>query len=204
MIKMRDESSANSSISKVSFHHTEFALGAVFPFIEFNLLAFYRLEFALVCSISIDVSNNAGILEIDDGIVDEELGSGGGMENVEVVIFDPRMIEVGGGVCTCVEGNRILGVPPFASSYKMSVDPDLSEGDITCHLVLPVLVEEDERVLPRITVVILAPPTSWVIWVAGLLGELRDVGDGARGRGEGNGRVVCGKPNWFVVLHVVV
>jgi len=79
-IEMRNESGTNGSASKVSFHHTEFALGAVFPFIEFNSLVLYRLEFALMCSISIDISNNTGILEIDDGIVDEESGSGGRME----------------------------------------------------------------------------------------------------------------------------
>jgi len=203
-VKMGNKSGANSSVGEMSFHHTELALGTIFPLIELNSLALYRLEFTLMRSIPVNISDNTGILEIDDGVVDKELGSGGGVENVEVVIFDPRAIEIGGRVCTCVEGNRKLGVTPFASSYKVSVDPNLPESDIACHLILSVLVEEDKWVLPRITAVILAPPSSWMIWVVKLLSKLRDVGDGTRRGREGDGGVILSKPNWFVILHVVV
>ena len=203
-IEMRNELGANSSVSEVSFHHTEFALGAVFPSIELNSLALYRLEFALMCLISIDISNNTGILEIDDGIVDDELGSGGRVENVEVVIFDPRTIEIGSRMCVCMEGNGKLRVTTFASPYKVSIDPDLPEGDIACHLILSVLIEEDKWVLLCITAVVLAPSNSWIIWIIKLLSKLRNVGDGARCGGEGDGRVVLSEPNWFVILHVVV
>ena len=203
-IKMRDKLGANCSIGKVSFHHAEFALGAVFPLIKLNLLALYCLEFALMCSISIDVSNNTRILEIDDGIVDEELGSGGRVENIEVIIFDPRMIEIGGGMCTCIEGNGKLRVAVLASPYKVSIDSNLSEGDVACHLVLPVLVKEDKQILPRITAVVLTPSSSWMVRVIKLMSELRDIGNGARCGGEGDGRVVLSKPNWFVILHIVV
>ena len=203
-IEMRNESGVNSSVSKVSFHHVEFALGTFFPPIELNLLALYRLEFALMCSISINVSNNAGILEINNGVVDEESGSGGRVENVEVVIFDPGVIEIGSRMCTCMEGNGKLRVATLASPYKMSIDPNLPEGDVACHLVLPVLIEENERVLLRVTAVILAPSISWMVRVVKLLSKLRDVGDGARHGGEGDGRVVLSEPNWFVVLHVVI
>jgi len=176
-IEMGNESGADSGVSKVSFHHVEFALGAVFPFIKFNLLALYCLEFALMRPIPVNISDNTGILEINDGVVDEESGSGGGVENVEVVVFDPRVIEIWGGMCTCVEGNRKLRIATFASSYKMSVDPNLPEGDITCHLVLPIFVKENEWVLPCITAVVLTPPASWVIWIIKLICELGNVGD---------------------------
>jgi len=204
LIEMRNELGANSSVSEMSFHHTEFALSAVFPPVKLDSLALYRLKFTLMRSISINVSDNTRILEINDGIVDEESGSGGGVENVEVVIFDPRAIEIGGGMCSCVEGNRKLGVTPFAGPYKVSVDPNLPEGDIACHLVLSVLIEEDERVLPHITAVVLAPSISWMVRVVELLSKLRDVGDGARCGGEGNGRVVLSKPDWLVALHIAV
>jgi len=203
-IKMRNESGANSSVSKVSFHHTEFALGAVFPLIKLNSLALYRLEFTLMCLISINVSNNTRILEIDNGIVDEESGSGGRVENVKVVIFDPGAIEIGSRVCTCMEGNGKLRVATLVSPYKVSIDPSLPEGDVVCHLVLPILIEEDKRVLPRITAVILAPSNSWMVRVIKLLGKLRNVGDGTGCGGEGDGRVVLSEPNWFIVLHIVV
>jgi len=201
---MRDKSGVNSSISEVSFHHIEFALGVVFPLVKLDLLALYRLKFTLIHSISINVSDNTRILEINNGVVDEELGSRGGMENIEVVIFDPRAIEIGSRVCACMEGDGKFRVTTFASSYKMSINPGLSEGDVTCHLILPILVEEHKWVLPCITVVVLTPPTSWMVWVVELLSELRDVGNGARSRGEGNGRVVRGKPDWFVILYIVV
>ena len=111
MIEMGSEPGADRSVSKVPFHHTEFALGAVLPSVKLNSLALYCLEFALMCSIPVNVSDNTRILEINDGVVDEESGSGGRVENIEVIIFDPRAIEIGGRVCTCVEGNRNSGSP---------------------------------------------------------------------------------------------
>ena len=203
-VKVGNKSGADSSVSEVSFHHAEFALGTVFPLVELNSLALYRLKFALMRSIPINVSDNTGILEINNGVVDKESGSGVWVENVEVVIFDPRVIEIGGGVCMCMKGDRKLGVTPFASSYKMSVDPNLPESNISCHLILPVLVEEDKWVLPRITAVILAPSSSWMIWVLKLQSKLRDVGDGTRCGRKGDGGVIPSKPNWLVILHVVV
>ena len=203
-IEVRSESSANGSISEMSLHHTEFALSTTFAPIEFNSLALYCLKFTLMHLIPIDVSNNTRVFEVYDGIVNEELGGRGGMENIKVVILDPRAVEIGGRVCTCVEGNSKLGVTPFASSYKVSVDPKLPESDIACHLILPVLVEEYKWVLLRITAVILAPPSSWMVWVVKLLSKLRDVGDGTRCGREGDGGVILSEPNWFVTLHVVV
>jgi len=181
-VKMGDESGVDGGIGKVSFHHAELCLSDIFPLIKLDLLALYRLEFTLICSISVNVSDNTGILEINDGIVDKESGGGGGMEDIEVVVFDPGTIEVGSGMCTGVEGNGELGIAMFASSYKVSVDPNLSKGDIARHLVLPVLIEEDEWILPRITAVVLAPPMSWVVRVVKLFSELRNIGDGTRCR----------------------
>jgi len=176
-VKMRNKSGTNGGVGKVSFHHTELALGTIFPFIKLNLLALYRLKFALMRSISVNVSNNTGILEINDGVVNEESGSGGGMKNVKVVILDPRAIEIGGGVCTCMKGDRKFRITTFASSYKMSINPNLPEGNIVCHLVLSILVEENEWVLPHITVVILTPPASWMVQIVKLIRELGDVGN---------------------------
>ena len=180
MTEMGNELGANSSVSKVSLHHTEFALGTVLPFVKLNSLALYRLKFTLMHSISINISNNTRILKIDDGIVDEKSGCRGGVENVEVIIFDPRMIEVGSRMCTYMEGNRVFGIAMLASSYEVSVDANLSKGDIACHLILPVLIEEDKWVLLHITVVVLTPSVSWMVWVVKLLSELRNVGDGTR------------------------
>ena len=203
-IKMGNELGVNSSISEVPFHHAELRLSVVLPLIELNPLALYRLEFALMRPIPIDISDDTRVLEIDDGVVDEESGSRGGVENVEVVILDPRMVEIGGGMCMCMKGDGEFRVAMLASSYKMSVDPNLSEGDVACHFILAILIEEDKQVLPRITTVVLAPSGPWMVWIIKLLSKLRDVGNGTRCGGEGDGRVVLSEPNWFVVLHVVI
>ena len=204
IIKMGSKLSVDGSVSEVSLHHTEFALGAVLPSIEFNLLALYRLKFALMCSISINVSDNAGILEINNGIVNEESGGGGRVKNIEVVILDPRTIEIGSWMRTHMEGDGVLRVAVLASPYNVSIDTNLPKGDILCHLILSVLIEEDKWVLPCITTVILTPPCSWMVWVIKLLSELRDVGDGAGCGGKGNGGVVLSKSNWFIALYIVV
>jgi len=204
MVEVGSESGADSSVSKMALHHAQLALSAIFPFVEFNLLVFYCLEFTLMCPIPVDISDNTGVFEVYDGIVDEESGGRGRVEDVEVIVFDPRTIEIGSGMCTCMEGNGILKVTVLVSPYKVSVNPNLSEGDVVCHLILTILIEEDKQVLPHITAVVLAPSSSWMVWVIKLLSELRDIGNGARCGGEGDGRVVLSEPNWFVVLHVIV
>ena len=201
-IEMRGESGANGSVSEMSFHHIELALCIALPPIKLNLLVFYCLEFALICSIPVDISNNAGVFKIYNGIVDEESGGGGRMEDIEVVIFDPRAIEVWGGVCTCVERNGVFGVALLANSYKVSIDSDLSEGDISCNFVLPILIEEDKGVLPRITAVVLAPSKTQMIWVVQLYTELGNVGDGARCGRKGNGRVIRSESHRLFILDV--
>ena len=203
-VEMGNKSGTNGSISEMLFHHTELALSVAFSPVKLNSLALYRLEFALMCLISINVSDNTRVLEIYDSIVDEKSGSGRRVENVEIVIFDPRAVEVGRGMCTCMKGNGVFGVSPFANPYDVSINPNLSEGDISCNLILTILVEEDQRVLPRITMVILAPPISWMIWVVKLLSELGNVGDGTRCGGEGDSGVIHSKSDRFVTLYIVI
>jgi len=181
-VKVGNKSGANGSVSKVAFHYIEFALGVALPFVELDLLALYRLKLALTCLIPINISNNPRILEIYDGVVDEKAGGGGWMEDIEVIIFDPRMIEIGSGMCSRMKGNGILRIAMLASPYKVSVNANLSEGNITCHLVLTMLIEEDKGVLPCITAVVLTPSVSWMIWIIELLSELGNIGDRARCR----------------------
>ena len=200
-VEVRNKSGANSGEGEVSFYHAEFALSIFLPFIKLNSLALYCLKFALMRSIPKNISDNTRVPEINDGVVDEESRGGRRMENVEVVVFDPGTIEVGSGMCSCMEGDRILGVAALVSPYKMSVDPNLPKDNIACYLILSVLIEEDKWVLPCISTVVLAPPSSWMVWVK-LLSELRDIRNGTRCRGEGDGGVVLSKPNWFIVLYV--
>jgi len=203
-VKVRDKLSANGGIGKVSFHHTEFALSVVFTPIKFNSLVLYHLKFTLMRPVSVDISNNTGVLEIYNGIVDEKSRSGRGVEDIEVIIFDPRVVEIGGGVCSYIKGNGVFRVSLFANSYNVGIDPHLSEGNVSCYFVLTVLIEEDKGVLPCITAVVLAPSISWVIQVVKLLSKLGNVGDGTRCGGKGNGGVIFSKPNWFVTLNIVV
>jgi len=203
-VEMGNKSSANSGISEVAFHHAKLALSVFFPPIKLNSLALYRLEFALMCLIPINISNNTRVPEVYDGVVNEESGGGRRMENIEVVIFDPRTIEIGRGVCVCVKGDGVFRVSPFTNSYNVSINPNLSEGNISCYFVLPVLIEKYKRVLPHITTVVLAPPVSWVIGVIKLLSKLGNVGDGTGCARKGDGGVICGKPNWFVALNIVI
>ena len=203
-VKMRNEPSANSGIGKMSFHHTELALSIALSSVELNSLALYHLELILICPISINVSDNARVFEIYDGIVNEELGGGRRVENVEVIILDPRMIEIGRGVCLCMKGDGVFRVSLFIDSYNVSINPDLSEGDVLRYFILPILIEEDKRVLPRITAVVLAPPISWVIRVVELLSELGNIGDGAQHGRKGNGRVISSESYWLIALNVVI
>jgi len=203
-IEMRGESGANGSVSEMSFHHIELALCIALPPIKLNLLVFYCLEFALICSIPVDISNNAGVFKIYNGIVDEESGGGGRMEDIEVVIFDPRAIEVGSRMCLCMKGNGIFRVTPLVHPYDVSIYPNLSECDVLCYFILPILIEEDKGVLACITAIVLAPSCPWVVRVIKLFGKLGNIGDGTRCGREGDGRVVLSELEWFVALYIIV
>ena len=203
-VKMRDKPSADGGIGEVVLHHVKLALSAFFPSIKFDLLALYHLEFDLVCSIPINVSDNTRVFEVYDGVVNEESGGGRRVEDVEVIILDPRAIKIGGRVCACIKGNGVFGVPPLTNSYNVSVNSDLSKGDVSHYFVLPVLVKEDKGVLSCITAIVLTPPSSWVVRVVKLFSELGNVGDGARGGGEGDGRVIHSKSDWFITLNIFV
>ena len=104
-IEVGNELGADGSISEMTLHHTQFALSAIFPFVKFDSLAFHHLEFTLMCPVPVDISDNTGVFEVYDGVVDKESGGRGGMEDVEVIVFDPRTIEIGSRVCVCMEGN---------------------------------------------------------------------------------------------------
>ena len=159
-VKVRDKSGANGGIGEVALYHAKLALSVFFPSVKLDSLVLYRLKFILVCPIPINISNDTRVFEVYDGIVDEESGGGRRVEDVEIVILDPRAIEIGRRVCACVKGNRVFGVSPFTNSYNMSVNSNLSEGNVSHYFVLPILVKEDEGVLPRITAVILTPFSS--------------------------------------------
>ena len=203
-IEMRGESSADGSVGEVSLHHTEFALGIAFSSVKFNLLVLYHLEFTLMCLIPIDISNNTRVLEVYDGIANEKSRGGRRVKNVEVVIFDPRAIEIWSGMCLHMKGNGILGVSWLADPYDVSVNSNLPEGNISWYFILTILIEKDKRVLPYITAVILTPSNSWVIWVVKLLSELGNVGDGIRHGGEGNGGIILSESNWFIALYIII
>jgi len=203
-IEVRSELSANSSMSEMSLHHTELALSTTLAPIKFNSLVLYRLKFTLMHLIPIDISDNTRVFEVYDGIVNEELGGRGGMENVEVIILDPRVVEIWSGMCLHMKGDGVFGVSLLANPYNVSVNPNLPKGDVLCYLILTILIEEDKRVLLHITAVVLTPPSSWVIWVVKLFNELRDIGDGTRCRREGYGGVVLSKSDWLVALNVII
>jgi len=203
-IEVRYEPSADGGVGEVTFYHAELALCVILPFVKLDTLAFYRLELALMRSISINVSDNTRVFKIYNGVVDKESRGGGRVEDVEVVVFDPRAVEIGRGVCSCMEGNGVLGIALLASPYKVGVDPNLSKGDVSRDFVLPILIEKDKGVLPRITAVVLAPSEAWVIGIVYLDTELGNVGDGTRCGRKGDSRVIRSESDWFFTLNVVI
>jgi len=138
-IEVGSELSANSGTSEVSFHHAELALSTAFPFVKLNLLALYCLKFVLVCLIPVDISDNARVLEIYDGIVNEKSRGGGRVKNVEVIIFDPRTVKVGSGMlhswayAGCIFHFHLL-TKPFPSRDQPPIHLDHMTNHLTTHM----------------------------------------------------------------------
>ena len=126
------------------------------------------------------------------------------MENIEVSIFDPSVIEIGGREGLSVEGNRVLVIALALHSYKISVLSDASVTNVLSCFGLSLFIEENDGVEVGLSSIIPYPSLTRVVRVLEVTSKGRGKANGiGRGRGPSDSRLILCKANWFVTVNTV-
>jgi len=127
------------------------------------------------------VSDDSWVFEVDQGIVDKKSTSGRGVEDVEIGVFDPSVIEIGGGESLSMKGGGVFASALAANANQMSVFVNAPVTDILGSLRLSFLVEEDDRVKVGLSSVIPYPPFTRVVGILKVTSEWGSKTDRLRG-----------------------
>jgi len=203
--KMREEAGMNGGMSEVLFDSKELALCTILSVVKLHSLLFHISQLVLVSSVPVYIHNDPGIFEVDKGIVNEKSTDGGRMKNVEVSIFDPNTIEIGGWEGLSVEGGRIFSIPFVLHPYKMSILINTPIRNVLCDLSLSFLIKEDDGVKVWLSPVISYPSLTWMIRILEVAGQRGGKADGlGGGGGSGDSGLVLSEMNGFIVIDAVV
>ena len=176
----------------------------VFCIVQLNPSLLNISQLILVHPVPVYVCNDPWIFKVNESVVDKKATSGGGMENIEVGVFDPRAIEVGRGEGPSVKGGGILVMPFVPYPYKVSVFPNDSIANIPSCLCLSILIEEDNGIEMRLSPIIPHPPFARVVGVL----EVTSKGGGkvdrfGRGCGSGDSGLVLCKVHWLITVNAI-
>jgi hypothetical protein len=87
------------------------------------------------------------------------------MEGREVSVFDTRVMEVGVRECACMQSHAVRSVTFLATTLNCHAVANRNILNVASDLRLSLLIDEDELVVPRVSVVILHPAITRVIGV---------------------------------------
>jgi len=152
-------------MGEISLHCKEHTLGAVFGVGELHSTPLHVLQLDLVCPIPMYVSDYPRVFEVNQGIVDKEVTSGQGMENVEVSVFDSSPVEIRRRKGLSMKGGGILLIALATDANKMSVFIDASVADISGSFCLSFLVKEDDGIKMGLSAIIPYPAFSRVVGI---------------------------------------
>ena len=126
------------------------------------------------------------------------------MEDVEISIFNPRVIKVWRGKGSSVEGGRVLAITLASHSYKMSILLNTSITDVLGCFRLPFFIEEDDGVEVGLSSIVPYPSIARMVWVLEIASERGGKADGFRGRcGSSNSGLILCEVDWFVTVNAV-
>jgi len=127
------------------------------------------------------------------------------VEDLEVGVFDPRMVEIWRGERSSMEGSGILTISLSSHSHKVSVFSDAAVRDKSSHLSMSFLIKEDDRVKVRLCAIVPYPPFARVIGVLKVASEGGCETNGfGWGSGPGNGRLILSELYWLVAIDAIV
>jgi len=203
--QMREKLGAGGSVSKVALHSKELGLSSIFSVSQFYLSPFHVLQLNLVCLISMHVSNNPRIFEVNEGIVDKDSASRQGVEEPKVSVFDSGTIEVRRGKGSSMKRCGILATTFAVDADKVGIFIDAPVRNVPSGLRLPFLIKEDDGVEMGLSAVVPYPPLTRMVGILKVTSERRrDMDRFGRGSGSGDGRLVLGEADGLVAVDAVI
>ena len=152
-----------------------------------------------------DISNDTGVLEGFDGVVNDGARSVRGVEDVEICVLRTRASIVGGGIGTSVKWHGMNGVVLTPSALETCFVLMGFVADVGGSLRLSLLVDKEEGVVLGVRSVKFLPYPSWalkIVWVVN--GRVSREGDVARLRGDALGKGDFGRDEWFLRLFHII
>jgi hypothetical protein len=113
-----------------------------------------------------DVSNDARVLEVGKGLVNEGASGMGGVENVVVGVFWTGTVKIGGREGSCMEGKGVNNTTFIASPHKSGLISYWLVGDILGRLGLAKLVNKDKWVVPKVSCIEFLPAFTRMVSVS--------------------------------------
>ena len=120
-------------MSEISLTIDEAALLATLLLVESQLLSFDAGECVFVSAETGDVRDDAGVLELDKCVVDDEAGEVVGMEDTEVCVSGGHGGEGWLGECAGVEGFEVLNLVLAVGTEVVGVLTNLQVSDVFGH-----------------------------------------------------------------------
>jgi len=192
-------------MGEVMLHGKELGLSAILGIVQLNSLSLHVSQLILVRLVPVYISNDCWIFEVDEGIVDEEPAGRRGMENIEVSVLNPTMVEIGRREGPSMKGGGVLAFPFAAYSHKVSVFPNAPVRDVLSSLCLSLLIKEDDGVKVRLSTIIPYPPFAWVVRILEITGKGGGKVNGLRrGRGSGDSGLILCEADGFVTIDTVL
>ena len=142
----------------------------------------------------VDVRNHTRVFEGDDCVINKEVGSVRGVEDMVVCVLRTRAVKVGGRGRTGMEWHGIN----WGTLLSRTFDPRLVfndfERDVSSRFRLPLLIDKDEGVLTGVGRVELLPTLTRMLGVLhDDLWFIRRKGVGFRPRGNAMNKGNCGR-----------
>jgi hypothetical protein len=204
LVEMGDEAGANGGVGEAALGVQKLTFELLFAVLDGDFLPLAALSLIDVRAVPVDISDNARVLEVSKGIIDEGTGSVGGVENVVVRIFGTWAIEIGRGEGACMKREGVDYTAFLTSTHESGLVSYWLVGDVLGGLRLAELVDEDERIMPKVSGVKLLPSFARMV-------SISDEGEGVVARaGDGNGtggkaavdNGSRGAGEWLFFVHV--
>jgi len=178
---VRLKTSTHCCMSEIALHSEKLGLSMILSIVQLDSLSLHVGQLVLVRLVPMDISDHPRVFKVNESVVDKEATSRGRVEEVEVSVLDPSMVEVGRGKGPSMEGGRILVFSLAAYSYEVSVFPNAPVRNVLSCFCLSLFIEEDNGIKVRLSTIIPYPPFARVIRVLKVTSERRSKANGLRG-----------------------
>jgi hypothetical protein len=204
LVKVGNKAGADGGMGETTLSVQKLTLKLLLIVLDGDLLPLAALSLIDVRAVPVDVSDDARVLEVSKSLVDKGTSGVGRMKNVVVRVFGTRAIEVGRREGLCMEREGVDDTAFVTSPHKPGLVSYGLVGDVPGSFGLAKLVDENERVVSKVSRVEFLPTFTRVVSVSE--GGERMVARAGDGNGTGGKATMDdrgrGAGEWLFFVHV--